>query len=169
MALLQYVVNVGGTLPAVLLADRWGRRFMLLAGSWMMAFCLFATGAYSLFPPLSLPSCADTLAGFIQKYAGEPNTEETRSDINSELSWILRNDRASLAVSTMCAGFVCAYAFTWGPISWVYPAEIFPSGVRSRAVALCTATNWFYNLIVASAVPHLCKWQTDSCLTMELG
>ena len=49
--------------------------------------------------------------------------------------------------------FVCSFAITMGPVSWTYPAEIFPMRVRAKAVALSTASNWLWNTILAWAVP----------------
>ncbi|KAH6606143.1 High-affinity glucose transporter [Trichoderma cornu-damae] len=89
-------------------------------------------------------------------YYGQPNTEETRSHINAQLSWIIEENRpAAVGIVFFSCLFVAAFAATWGPISWIYPAEMFPSGIRSRAVALCTATNWFCNVLVAFSVPRL--------------
>ncbi|KAI0965906.1 general substrate transporter [Xylaria arbuscula] len=51
--------------------------------------------------------------------------------------------------------FVATFAPSWGPTSWIYPTEIFPSRVRAKAVSLSTASNWFWNMILAFAVPPL--------------
>jgi hypothetical protein len=40
-----------------------------------------------------------------------------------------------------------------GPVSWTYPAEIFPLKVRAKAVSLSTASNWLFNTALAFAVP----------------
>jgi len=40
-----------------------------------------------------------------------------------------------------------------GPVSWTYPAEIFPMKVRAKAVSLATASNWLFNFALAWAVP----------------
>ena len=53
--------------------------------------------------------------------------------------------------------FVATFATTWGPVSWTYPAEIFPSKIRAKAVSLATSSNWFWNMILAFAVPPLRK------------
>jgi hypothetical protein len=45
------------------------------------------------------------------------------------------------------------FAISVGPVSWTYPAEIFPMRVRSKAVSLSTATNWIFNFALAYAVP----------------
>ena len=40
-----------------------------------------------------------------------------------------------------------------GPVSWTYPAEIFPMRVRAKAVSVSTAVNWLFNFALAWAVP----------------
>jgi hypothetical protein len=46
-----------------------------------------------------------------------------------------------------------SFAITMGPVSWTYPAEIFPMRVRAKAIALSTASNWLFNFGIAWAVP----------------
>lgn len=41
--------------------------------------------------------------------------------------------------------FVASFAPTWGPVSWVYPPELYPLRVRGKAVALATSSNWAFN------------------------
>jgi hypothetical protein len=48
---------------------------------------------------------------------------------------------------------VPSFAITMGPVSWTYPAEIFPMRVRAKAIALSTASNWLFNFGLAWAVP----------------
>ena len=47
--------------------------------------------------------------------------------------------------------FICIYIFffasTWGPGAWVVIGEIFPLPIRSRGVALSTASNWLWNCV----------------------
>lgn len=55
--------------------------------------------------------------------------------------------------------FICIYIFffatTWGPGAWVVIGEIFPLPIRSRGVALSTASNWLWNCIIAVITPYL--------------
>ncbi|CUM67322.1 uncharacterized protein PRCAT00005015001 [Priceomyces carsonii] len=55
--------------------------------------------------------------------------------------------------------FICIYIFffasTWGPGAWVVIGEIFPLPIRSRGVALSTASNWFWNCIIAVITPYM--------------
>lgn len=43
-----------------------------------------------------------------------------------------------------------AFGASWGPVPWAMPAEIFPSSLRAKGVALATSTNWLMNFIVVS-------------------
>jgi len=62
------------------------------------------------------------------------------------------------AVSAQIA-FICIYIFffatTWGPGAWVLIGEIFPLPIRSRGVALSTASNWLWNCIIAVITPYM--------------
>jgi MFS transporter, SP family, sugar:H+ symporter len=55
--------------------------------------------------------------------------------------------------------FVCIYIFffasTWGPAAWVVVGEIFQLPIRSKGVALSTASNWFWNCIIAIVIPYM--------------
>jgi len=51
--------------------------------------------------------------------------------------------------------FVVSFAASWGPVVWVYCAEIFPLKYRSRCIGLTTAANWSGNYIIAQSTPVL--------------
>lgn len=58
--------------------------------------------------------------------------------------------------------FVASYAPTWGPVSWIYPPELFPLRVRGKAVALSTSANWAFNTALGAFVPPAfenIRWQ----------
>ncbi|KAK3936283.1 hypothetical protein QBC46DRAFT_461592 [Diplogelasinospora grovesii] len=62
------------------------------------------------------------------------------------------------AVRTMIA-FICLniffFATTWGPAAWVLVGETFPLPIRSRGVGISTASNWFWNCIIAVITPYM--------------
>ncbi|KAF4632831.1 hypothetical protein G7Y89_g5293 [Cudoniella acicularis] len=60
---------------------------------------------------------------------------------------------ASKAVVACTYLFVASYAPTWGPVSWIYPPELYPLRVRGKAVALATSANWAFNFALAYFVP----------------
>ncbi|KAH7911331.1 general substrate transporter [Hygrophoropsis aurantiaca] len=51
--------------------------------------------------------------------------------------------------------FTFSYGTSFGPISWVIPAEVFPLAVRSRGVALATGSNWTNNFFIGLITPPL--------------
>jgi len=46
--------------------------------------------------------------------------------------------------------YSACFMFSWGPICWVYIAELFPNTIRSRATAAAVAFQWVFNFIVSS-------------------
>ncbi|KAL8675552.1 MAG: hypothetical protein Q9168_000064 [Polycauliona sp. 1 TL-2023] len=139
---IQYVINVVMTVPALLYVDRWGRRPTLLVGSTLMMTWLFAN--------------AGILASYGQ-WAGPDGVQNTK-----EASWEV-SGAASKAVIACSYLFVASYAPTWGPVSWIYPPELFPLRVRGKAVALATSANWAFNFALGYFVPPAfvnIKWQT---------
>ena len=129
---IQYVINVVMTVPALLFIDRWGRRPTLLVGAALMMTWLFAD------------------AGLLKSYGhyagpnGVGNTPEASWEISGPPS------KAIIACSYL---FVASYAPSWGPVSWIYPPELFPLRVRGKAVALATSANWAFNFALSYFVP----------------
>jgi len=62
------------------------------------------------------------------------------------------------AVRAMIA-FICIniffFAVTWGPAAWVLVGESFPLSIRSRGVGISTASNWFWNCVIAVITPYM--------------
>ena len=46
--------------------------------------------------------------------------------------------------------YAASFMFSWGPITWVLIAEIFPNTIRGQAVAVAVAFQWIFNFIVSS-------------------
>ncbi|KAF6761513.1 monosaccharide transporter [Ephemerocybe angulata] len=49
--------------------------------------------------------------------------------------------------------FTAAYGVSFGPIGWVLPSEVFPLSIRSKGVALSTASNWTNNFLIGLITP----------------
>ncbi|KAH7364459.1 general substrate transporter [Rhexocercosporidium sp. MPI-PUGE-AT-0058] len=64
---------------------------------------------------------------------------------------------SSAAHKTLIA-FVCVYIFffasTWGPTGWAVSGEVFPLTIRSKGIALSTASNWLLNFVIAFVTPY---------------
>ncbi|KZT38111.1 general substrate transporter [Sistotremastrum suecicum HHB10207 ss-3] len=126
---VQYVLNVALTVPAIIYIDKWGRRPMLIIGLTLMAFWLF-------------------LVGGLQSKFGHWGL------VSGSEVWVISDHPGITKFIIVCSYlFVCSFAITMGPVSWTYPAEIFPMRVRAKAVSLATATNWVFNFALAWAVP----------------
>ncbi|CAF3846921.1 unnamed protein product [Rotaria sp. Silwood1] len=121
--------NLLSTIPALFLFDRLGRRNLLIFCGLAMvvghivAATIFVTGC----------NVSETIIN------GTTATQET---VNcSSTSGIL------MLVFTVI--FVVFFALSWGPIAWIYAAEIFPLNVRARAVSITTGSNWFMGTIMS--------------------
>jgi MFS family permease len=139
---IQYVINVFMTVPALLYVDRWGRRPTLLIGAFFMALWLFIN--------------AGLLASY-GSYAGPNGINDVKAE-----SWKITGppSKAVIACSYL---FVASFAPTWGPVSWVYPPELYPLRVRGKAVALSTSANWAFNFALGYFVPpsfENIQWKT---------
>jgi sugar porter (SP) family MFS transporter len=51
--------------------------------------------------------------------------------------------------------FVVAFGASWGPIIWVLLGEIFPNGIRGRALGVAAAAQWIANFVVTISFPPL--------------
>ncbi|KDQ11998.1 hypothetical protein BOTBODRAFT_113556, partial [Botryobasidium botryosum FD-172 SS1] len=68
--------------------------------------------------------------------------------------WHAHQTEAWIAVGLVYL-FTAAYGMSFGPVAWVLPSEIFPLSVRSRGVALSTASNWLNNFIIGLITPTM--------------
>lgn len=93
------------------------------------------------------------VAGGLSGAYGRPNPG-TDHKLDA-ISWVVENPAVSKWVVACSYLFVSTFAITWGPTSWTYPSEIFPSKVRAKAVSLATASNWAFNCALALGVPPL--------------
>ncbi|KAI9029994.1 general substrate transporter [Phycomyces nitens] len=127
---ISYVVNVVMTVPAILFVDKWGRRPTMIFGALAMSAFLWIVGGVLSSGEWSLNEKG--------KWTVELNSKP----------------KADLVVACIYL-FVASFATSWGPLGWIYPAEIFPIRVRANAVSLSTASNWLFNWLLSFVVPML--------------
>ncbi|KAF4589540.1 glucose transporter [Ophiocordyceps camponoti-floridani] len=138
---ISYIINVIMTVPAILYVDRWGRRPTLLIGSLLMATWMFAN------------------AGIL---AAHGQVVEGGIDHVSSQSMLVTGAPAKGLIACTYL-FVASFAPTWGPVSWIYPPELFPLRLRGKGVALATSGNWAFNTALGFFVPPALaniKWRT---------
>ncbi|PQE06828.1 sugar transporter protein [Rutstroemia sp. NJR-2017a WRK4] len=128
---IQFIINVVMTIPGLIWVDKWGRRPVLLVGAFLMMTWLWVNAAL--------------LATYGKKpYPGQFSTAAESISITGAPS------KAVIACTYL---FVASYAPTWGPVSWIYPPELYPLRIRGKAVALSTSANWAFNFALAYFVP----------------
>ncbi|XP_061602524.1 solute carrier family 2, facilitated glucose transporter member 12 [Cololabis saira] len=169
------VVKVVGTIPAVLLVDRVGPKSFLCVGAVAMGMSLAALGTLTMQSRTDLTSLCKSQAGLNhtdapwdlngtsfhldgsdsfptqppgQWGAHEAGITDAEDDgaggrspaVSSSLRW------ASL-ISLLV--YVAAFSVSLGPMVYVVLSEIFPMGVRGRAVSVVSAVNWATNLLIS--------------------
>ncbi|OAA72233.1 Sugar/inositol transporter [Cordyceps fumosorosea ARSEF 2679] len=139
---IQYVINVAMTLPALLLVDKMPRRRVMMTGSFLMATWMFATAAVEATHGYGVPG---GLNG------------------NATITWVVNSSAAGKAVIALSYLFVATFACTWGPMGWIYPSEIIPLYIRSKAVSLSVLVNWLGNFSLTFMTPPAfqeIQWRT---------
>jgi SP family xylose:H+ symportor-like MFS transporter len=65
--------------------------------------------------------------------------------------------QTSIWVLTFILAYIACFALSVGPVTWVLLAEVFPTRIRGRAMAVATVCLWVANLIVSQTFPMLDK------------
>ena len=55
----------------------------------------------------------------------------------------------STVVVVCICGYVAAFAWSWGPLGWLVPSEIFPLEIRSAAQSIAVSVNMLFTFLVA--------------------
>ncbi|CAO3629076.1 unnamed protein product [Cunninghamella echinulata] len=133
---VSYVINVVMTVPAIIFVDKWGRRPTMIIGAFCMSACLWIVG------------------GLLQTGTWSIDNDPSHQTYGK---WVvdLHNEHTANAVVAFIYLFTASFACSWGPLGWIYPAEIYPLRVRAMAVSLSTAANWFLNWLLNFAVPMM--------------
>ncbi|KAM8826162.1 solute carrier family 2, facilitated glucose transporter member 12 [Synchiropus picturatus] len=165
------VVKVVGTIPAVMLVDRMGPKSFLCAGAVAMAISLAALGTLTLQSHTHLTSlCTSQSHTNHTLVPWEPNASFTGWDgaeasadlpLPTEIVWTEEDLGASgqspggvslymkWASLISLLVYVAAFSISLGPMVYVVLSEIFPMGVRGRAVSVVSAVNWATNLLIS--------------------
>lgn len=57
---------------------------------------------------------------------------------------------ANCVVGFICA-FVAGFAWSWGPLGWLVPSEIFPLEIRSACQSINVSVNMLFTFLIAQA------------------
>lgn len=69
--------------------------------------------------------------------------------VEPETKLVFQNSAVKWTSMVCMVCFVVAYAFSFGPVTWLILSELFPDDIRGRAVSLATIFNWGGNLVVS--------------------
>ncbi|GMH19502.1 hypothetical protein Nepgr_021343 [Nepenthes gracilis] len=120
-AVIPGSVNVVATLVSIYGVDRWGRRFLFLAGgTQMLVFICHVLIAVCI--------------GIRFGVTGNPG------DLPK---WY------AIVVMLFISLYVAAYASSWGPLGWLVPSEIFPLEIRSAAQSINVSVNMLFTFAMA--------------------
>ncbi|TFY83914.1 hypothetical protein EWM64_g107 [Hericium alpestre] len=62
---------------------------------------------------------------------------------------------ASKAMAAMLYIYVVFYSMGWGPLPWVYVADIFPTRTRHYGLAMASASQWLWNFVQSKVTPTI--------------
>ncbi|TXG74081.1 hypothetical protein EZV62_002660 [Acer yangbiense] len=118
-SLITWAVKLLATFFSVYGIDKWGRRYLFLEGGIQLFVFQVLLGA---------------LIGWKFGVTGV---------VTDLPKWY-----AILLVILICT-YVAGYAWSWGPLGWLVPNEIFPLEIRSAAQSIVVSVNMFFTFIVA--------------------
>nr|CAM12257.1 hypothetical protein [Populus tremula x Populus tremuloides] len=118
-AVITGIVNVVATMVSIYGVDKWGRRFLFLQGGCQMLICQIVVAA-----------CIGA------KFGIDGNPGELPK-------WY-----AIVVVLFFCI-YVAGFSWSWGPLGWLVPSEIFPLEIRSAAQSVTVSVNMLFTFIIA--------------------
>ncbi|AAF79273.1 F12K21.8 [Arabidopsis thaliana] len=104
-------VNLGSLLLSTMVIDRFGRRFLFIAGGILMLLCQIA------------------VAVLLAVTVGATGDGE------------MKKGYAVTVVVLLCI-YAAGFGWSWGPLSWLVPSEIFPLKIRPAGQSLSVAVNF---------------------------
>lgn len=147
LSVIFNVVNCLATPFAFVAVEKWGRRPLLLWGALSMLICQLIVATVGV------------TVGF----------NHTHSDPSVPGGTAADNPAAVKAQIAFISIFIFSFATTWGPGAWIVIGEIFPLPIRSRGVALSTASNWLWNCIIAVITPYMVDALVSSVFYVWFG
>ena len=63
--------------------------------------------------------------------------------------------RTELWLLLFILGYIACFAMSVGPVTWVILSEIFPTGIRGRAMGIATVCLWVANYIISQTFPMM--------------
>lgn len=81
--------------------------------------------------------------------------DDTPNKLSPRMMDFLGDDGPTFAVLALLCLFITCFALSWGPLGWIYPAEIYPQLIRAKAMGLTTAASYCFNVTISQIAPVL--------------
>lgn len=145
------IVKVIATIISLSQVDKMGRRKLLLWGTVVMVVALIVLASVTAaFPPFINASDVGEELADAEGRRMRRNLLSAQHHRQSEHAVVTPKSVRWISMISLLI-FVVAYAFSYGPVSWLVLSEIFPDDIRGRAVSIATIFNWGSNLIVSAS------------------
>lgn len=78
-------------------------------------------------------------------------------------------DNFDTSITVVCIQPCRAYAWSYGPLAWLYPSEIQPLETRSAGLAVASFSNLLFSFVIAQTfLTMLCALQVTTHLYVQL-
>ena len=134
------IVNWLSTFVAFFFVDRFGRKTLLIVGAAGMALSMLTLGIVGI--------------GWGTIIAGKSHTDPlTNQTVTIPDKLHMPKGAGYIAIASVYL-YVIHFAYSWGPVCWLMPTELFPLKQRARGVGMTTTANFLCNLAVAELFPY---------------
>lgn len=124
-AIIIGVINFASTFGALYTVEKFGRRLCLLWGAATMMACMVIYAS----------------VGVTRLYPNGMDQPSSKGAGNCMICFTMF--------------YIFCYALTWAPIAWVVTAEVFPLRVKSKCMALASASNWLWGFLISFFTPFI--------------
>jgi SP family xylose:H+ symportor-like MFS transporter len=67
------------------------------------------------------------------------------------LGFLFNAHTVGLGALVAVVAYIAGFALSWGPVTWVLLAEMFPNAIKNRAMGIAVAAQWFANWLVSTS------------------
>lgn len=166
------LVNLGFTVLAIYIIDRFGRKPLLLIGTAAMAVCLFAnawafhSATYQLTSETIAQLSAPLREGLLPMIGKTFNSQSAFTDAlrtagAGEHTEALLNPSMIISAKLVLfaiIGYIAAFAISLGPVMWAMFSEIFPNRLRGLAISVAG----LFNSLVSYSVQQVFPWELST-------
>lgn len=137
------------TFICICVIEKFDRRYFLVGGSLVMSFTLFIISISAISQGIgAIESCSNSssLTGILVGNESTVWLNYTSVDITEDFegTYILR-----WVILFSFVLFVSAYAFSFGPVTWLFLSELFPTSIRGQAFSWSISINWLFQLLMS--------------------